>query len=455
MYNTPKFQNLQRRKKEAEIRLALFITEHNISLRTSDHLVQLVKTLAPESEVLKNVSCNRTKATSIVKNVVGKHAFEILVDKMKKQYFSIIIDESTDKSSIKHLAIIVRMVDNDRFVVKDEFACLQEISNATANSVFEEIMNFFKNNNIPYQDNLIGFASDGAASMFGINHSVKTLLENEVNGIFVMKCVCHSLALCASCAAEKIPNYVEDLVREVYVYMKYSFKRQTEFSEFQKFVETKPHKLLHPSQTRWLSLHSSVKRTIEQYQALKLYFQGQYLIDKKAEQIFSNHQMYKRFPFNSDHMKLLKSMSVLDPKNIKNTISVAPIVANFPKLNININDIDREWRMLRNHDLNFNLELMDFWKTVKDLKNGDNLEAFSSLTSFVSYILTLPHSSASVERLFSSINLNKTKIRNRISTETMSGILHSKNLLSIQAQHCYEFNISSDMVHKHSYKMYK
>lgn len=178
MYNTPKFQNLQRRKKEAEIRLALFITEHNISLRTSDHLVQLVKTLAPESEVLKNVSCNRTKATSIVKNVVGKHAFEILVDKMKKQYFSIIIDESTDKSSIQHLAIIVRMVDNDRFVVKDEFACLQEISNATANSVFEEIMNFFKNNNIPYQDNLIGFASDGAASMFGISHSVKTLLEN-------------------------------------------------------------------------------------------------------------------------------------------------------------------------------------------------------------------------------------------------------------------------------------
>jgi len=45
-----------------------------ISLRTSDHLVQLVKTLAPESEVLKNVSCNRTKATSIVKNVVGKYA---------------------------------------------------------------------------------------------------------------------------------------------------------------------------------------------------------------------------------------------------------------------------------------------------------------------------------------------------------------------------------------------
>lgn len=286
MCNTAKFQTLENQRKEAEIRLAIFITEHNISLRTSDHLVQLVKTLAPESEVLKNVSCNRTKATSIVKNVVGKYGFEILVAKMKTQYFSIIIDESTDKSSVKHLAIIVRMVDNNQFVVKDEFASLQEISDATANGVFEAIMDFFKKNNIPYQNNLIGFASDGAASMFGINHSVKTLLENEVKGIFVMKCVCHSLALCASYACEKIPNFVEDLVREVYVYMKYSFKRQTEFSEFQTFVESKPHKLLHPSQTRWLSLHPKVKRTIEQYQALKLYFQGQYLIDKKAESIF-------------------------------------------------------------------------------------------------------------------------------------------------------------------------
>lgn len=566
MRNTAKFQTLENQKKEAEIRLAMFITEHNISLRTSDHLVKLVKTLAPESEVLKNVSCNRTKATSIVKNVVGKYGFEILVAKMKTQYFSIIIDESTDKSSVKHLAIIVRMVDNNQFVVKDEFACLQEISNATANGVFEAIMDFFKKNNIPYQNNLIGFAS-----MFGINHSVKTLLENEVKGIFVMKCICHSLALCASYACEKIPNFVEDLVREVYVYMKYSFKRQTEFCEFQIFVESKPHKLLHPSKTTWLSLHSSVKRMIEQYQALKLYFQSQYLIDKKAEQIFSklsnkftilylhfldfvlpmltnlnllfqsqspqihtiyykisttykaildcylkpeyiqstdvsklqyrnpsnflpseeiylgsvcavafsiendfsnqdkhefftnclnfyiecSHQIYKRFPFNSDHMKLLKSISVLDPKNIKKTISVAPIVANFSKLNINMNDIDREWRLLRNHNLNFNLDLMEFWKTVKDLRNRDNLEEFSILNSFVSYVLTLPHSSASVERLFSSINLNKTKIRNRISIDTMTGILHSKNVLITQAQHCYEFNISLDMVRKHSYEMYK
>jgi len=55
--------------------------------------------------------------------------------------------------------------------------------------------------------------------------------------------------------------------------MQYSFKRQSHFKEFQVFLDSKPHKLLQPTQTRWLSLHQVVKRVLEQYEALILYFQ--------------------------------------------------------------------------------------------------------------------------------------------------------------------------------------
>lgn len=101
--------------------------------------------------------------------------------------------------------------------------------------------------------------------MFGSHHSVKTLLQNDFPHLFVMKCICHSLALCASYASSILPYAVENLVRDVYTYFKYSFKRQTELKEFQVFVELKPHKLLQPSQTRLLSLHLCVKRILEQY----------------------------------------------------------------------------------------------------------------------------------------------------------------------------------------------
>jgi len=123
--------------------------------------------------------------------------------------------------------------------------------------------------------------------MFGCKHSVKTLLEEEVPGIFIIKCVCHSMALCASYAAEKLPNTVEDLMRDIYTHMKLSYKRQSEYNKFQVFVDAKPHKLLQASQTRWLSLHSCVKRILKQYKALKLYFKGEHLINNKAGNIHS------------------------------------------------------------------------------------------------------------------------------------------------------------------------
>lgn len=57
--------------KTAELRLAMFISDHNIAFRTTDHLVQLLNVLSSESQTIKNISCNRTNATKIVTNVFG------------------------------------------------------------------------------------------------------------------------------------------------------------------------------------------------------------------------------------------------------------------------------------------------------------------------------------------------------------------------------------------------
>ncbi|XP_050065670.1 E3 SUMO-protein ligase KIAA1586-like [Aphis gossypii] len=196
------------------------------------------------------------------------------------------IDESTDKSSTKHLAIVSRMVQSSNFEVKDEFVKLIEVSDASAKGVYDAIIHFFNTHDIPYKHNLAGFASDGANVMFGNKHSVKTLLEQDVPHLFVIKCLCHSLALCASYACEKLPNDVENLVNEVYNYMKFSSKRQKQFQEFQEFLDMKPYKLLQPSQTRWLALHACVKRMVDLYKSIKLYFQAEHLLDNKATTIY-------------------------------------------------------------------------------------------------------------------------------------------------------------------------
>ena len=160
------------------------------------------------------------------------------------------------------------------------------VVDGTAEGLYKLLTDFFNKHAIPYKSNLIGFAADGTNTMMGPKHSLQTMLKADVPNIFIMKCVCHSLALCDSYACEKLPESVEDLVKSIYTYFQYSPKRQHEFQAFQKFAEVKIHKLLRPCQTRWLSLLACVERIVEQYPALLLYFQGEFFIDDNAKSIY-------------------------------------------------------------------------------------------------------------------------------------------------------------------------
>jgi hypothetical protein len=97
--------------------------------------------------------------------------------------------------------------------------------------------------------------------------------------------ICHSLHLCASAACKELPRHAEDLARNIYSYFSHSSKRKAEFQQFQKLLKIPVHKLLHPSQTRWLSLVMVVNRLLEQRDALKLYFQEE---AKKARLIVAD-----------------------------------------------------------------------------------------------------------------------------------------------------------------------
>ncbi|KAL1446714.1 hypothetical protein MTO96_044491, partial [Rhipicephalus appendiculatus] len=72
---------------------------------------------------------------------------------------------------------------------------------------------------------------------------------------------------------------IEDLARDVFNYF-LSPKQTSAYQEFQKLAEVKPHKLLHPSQTRWLSLEVVVTRLLEQMPALILFFRKAAIEDR-------------------------------------------------------------------------------------------------------------------------------------------------------------------------------
>ncbi|RZB39756.1 hypothetical protein BDFB_013214 [Asbolus verrucosus] len=94
------------------------------------------------------------------------------------------------------------------------------------------------------------------------HHSLMSLLKKDVPSLYVFK----------SDACHKLPRHIEDLTRNIYNYFNSSSKRTVEFAEFQTFCNVKMHKILHPSQTRWLSFQAVDTRILEQYESLQLFF---------------------------------------------------------------------------------------------------------------------------------------------------------------------------------------
>lgn len=189
-------------------------------------------------------------------------------------------DESIDIAAVKTSCVIVRFYDEKALKITSKFRELCQVfgpqdfktasDGATGEKLFNIIITTFKAQNIPTQ-NIVGFGSEGFNVMMGCKNPVSSQLKDECPGTVIMKCIlCHSAHLCASKAWKTLPRWCEDLA--LYNFTTCSSKRQAQLLRVQAFLDVKSHKMLHPSQTRWLSLAAVVCRILEQWNALKLFF---------------------------------------------------------------------------------------------------------------------------------------------------------------------------------------
>lgn len=102
--------------KKAEMKMCAFLVEHNLPFRIMEHMSDLMGKCFHDSEITKSFSCKRTKAAALTYNVLKPEvekemhtelAFSVNI-RSQKPVFSVIIDESTDVSSKKVLAIVIK-----------------------------------------------------------------------------------------------------------------------------------------------------------------------------------------------------------------------------------------------------------------------------------------------------------------------------------------------------------
>ena len=84
------------------------------------------------------------------------------------------------------------------------------------------------------------------------------------------------------------------------------------------------------------------------------------------------------------------------------------------------------------------------WAYLSTVKNVDGKLTFEQLAKVALLVLTIPHSNAQEERVFSLVTKNKTKFRPNLKLDgTLASILTIK---LANAQPCYKFNPPKEVI---------
>lgn len=204
--------------KRAEIKLSAYFANHNIAFQAADTLTPVLQDIFKDSKVAQSLTLHRKKCTNIIMNVIAPVEINETIEIIRTCPFSVLVDESTDISSHKSLCVLVNFVHPKAGTVHTRLLELVAIdaTDCSARKIYEEFKNCLQSKQIPIK-NIIGIASDGANVMVGKNNSFFSHLKKDCQNLVLMQCICHSAALVASKAAEKLPRSPEDLIRSVII----------------------------------------------------------------------------------------------------------------------------------------------------------------------------------------------------------------------------------------------
>lgn len=161
-------------------------------------------------------------------------------------------------------------------------------------------------------------------------------------------------------------------------------------------------------------------------------------------------EMMKRLPYKD---AFFEQLNFLEPKvalyiesrnKFKDLSDIAAKIEN-----IDISKLAFEWRILptvfdddEKSEL-INLEIENMWQRILNVKDFDEEKMFPNLELLVESVLSLPHSNAEAERIFSIVTDVKCKKRNRLGNDTISAICKIRSHFQSENINCINFEPDS------------
>ena len=131
----------------------MVIAEHNLPLSLADDLVKFIRSLFPLNQTLRNVMLGKQKATNVVRQVLGFDYLQEAISALRSHSYSLIIDETTDLSTAKQLAVLTTYFDMQSLEYKSFLLDMPEIVDGTAEGIYSAVKHVFAELHIPMEKN--------------------------------------------------------------------------------------------------------------------------------------------------------------------------------------------------------------------------------------------------------------------------------------------------------------
>ncbi|MCO5602289.1 hypothetical protein L7F22_056418 [Adiantum nelumboides] len=244
----------------------------------------------------------------------------------KSPFFAILIDDSTDLTFEKHMIVYVTYLEDEgRGSPVCKFVALLPLADGKAQTKFDELIALLQRMGLGLEK-WIGFASDGASCMRGVNNGVLAKIRQKVPNFIGMHCIAHREALVVSNACDNFMEFgfLDTFANKVHAWVGRSVQRHKELEKLLRAFILKPLEVLRIHSVRWLSRGKVMKRLVTMMPALlhdfkendvnfykiAVTFQVQFLIHFMTDVLVEMNGINKKF--QDDHVDITEVGNALD-----------------------------------------------------------------------------------------------------------------------------------------------
>ncbi|XP_060845700.1 uncharacterized protein LOC132925309 [Rhopalosiphum padi] len=358
---------------------------------------------------------------------------KIVKDLNASKCFSVLVDETTDISTIEQMAMCVRYVD-DNDCIHERFLKFITINSLTGCDLAESILNGLNSCEINL-DYLYGQGYDGASNMSGQYKGVQAIIKKKYPKAMYVHCAAHSLNLAVSTASgiQPIRNCL-GIIEKYYVFFNTPKRQNVLLTNIENSNEDPKVKTLKRlCATRWVQRYDaemsviididlSTKRiskrqvnranpdpnlSVEEYHKVSVFIP---YLD------FFIQQLGERFSIHSEIFKGFQSLFSYTLTS-NEEVSFRKLLEFYsPSLDVNNSIAELKLWKIKLERIN------NIPKTAIEALHVCNANIYPNVHFILKILCTLPVSTSTPERMFSSLKRIKTYHRNTMSEKRLNGL---------------------------------